>query len=113
MGFLLLIARSTSRATKGELVAGLGESEDEAARPLDSANDLVAVTVPGPYVARSDPAFEPALLQRADDLLNLLVVSLGVANKGREVRRLVGPLFRKRGLLFHPDRPDVPIHPSP
>ena len=112
MGFLLLIARSTSRATKGELVAGLGESEDEAPRPLDPANDLVAVTVPGPHVAGSDPALEPALLQRADDLLNFFLIGLGVANEGREVGRLVGPLFRKTGLLFHADCPDQPIQSS-
>src|SRR5581483_696156 len=83
------------------LVARFREDEDEAARLLDTADDLVAVTLAGPYVARRDPAFEAPLLQRGRNLLRALLVGSGMADKGDKALSVAGLPFRKGRLLVH------------
>ncbi len=95
MGFRLLTARSTSRATKGDSLLALERARMKQRDLSNSPDDLVAVRAPGPHVAGRDPALEAALLQRSDDLLRSLLVGFGVADEGREVRRLI-PLPSRR-----------------
>ena len=63
IGFCLLTARSTSRATKSEPFDAFDSTRHERLGALDAPDDLVAVGAPRLHVARRDPAFEPALLE--------------------------------------------------
>jgi hypothetical protein len=75
-GFFVVIARSTSRATKSGLVARARQNENERRRGLDAAYDLIAVGCAGLHVVRRDLAFHAALLEAGGDLLGLLGIGL-------------------------------------
>ena len=87
IGFFLLTARSTSRATKAESLEAFDSTRHEASRALDAPDDLVAVRAPG--LSRRAGAiqhFKPLWLRATRRCLAPFLVSLGVADEGREER---------------------------
>lgn len=97
IGFCLLTRPLDLAGDEVRAVRRLGQHENERLGALDAPDDLIAVGAPRLHIARRDPALEPALLQGGGNLLRLLGVGLGVADKGRELWRF--GLFRRGQML--------------